>query len=36
MSLAKDPKAKEPAPPIRALANLCHAMINSAEFIFID
>jgi hypothetical protein len=35
-SVAKDSKGKEPAPPIRALANLCHAMINSAEFIFID
>ncbi|MSU62072.1 MAG: DUF1553 domain-containing protein [Pedosphaera sp.] len=32
----KDSNAKRPASAIAALANVCHAMINSAEFIFID
>lgn len=34
--LDKDAKGKGPEPAIRALANVGHAMINSAEFIFID
>ena len=30
-------KLKEPSEPaVRALANVCHAMLNSAEFIYID
>jgi hypothetical protein len=33
---AKDSKANPPEPALRALGNVCHAMINSAEFIFID
>jgi hypothetical protein len=35
-SAANDSKDNQPSPPIRALANVCHAIINSAEFIFID
>jgi hypothetical protein len=34
--LEKDSKSKGTEPSIRALANVCHAMINSAEFIFVD
>jgi hypothetical protein len=34
--VGKDSKANSPEPATRALGNVCHAMINSAEFIFID
>ena len=34
--LTKEGDTQRPSPPIRALANVCHAVINSAEFIFMD
>ena len=34
--LAGDAKPNQPAPGMRGLVNVCRAMINSAEFIFID
>ena len=33
---AKDADTQRASPAMRALANVCHAIINSAEFVFID
>ncbi len=35
-SAGGEAKTAEPAPSQRALANVCHAIINSAEFVFVD